>query len=149
MAALFTGIVRAPLTGVVLIIEMTGNYQQMLPLLVACFAAYAVAEYLRDIPIYEALLMRDLQRNGVTSRHAKPVVAEYTVESGSQYDGKLVRELGLPPGCILVRCQYEQQEVVPTADTILRANMRMTVVVPPHATHALATIREGCDPFNE
>lgn len=149
MAALFTGIVRAPLTGVVLIIEMTGNYHQMLPLLVACFAAYAVAEYLRDIPIYEALLMRDLQRNGVTSRHAKPVVAEYTVEAGAEYEGKMVRDLGWPAGCILVRCQYDQREIVPTANTVLLANMRITVVVPPQAANALAIIREGCDPFNE
>src|SRR5579871_1034842 len=37
MAAYFTAIVRAPLTGIILIIEMTGNYAQMLPLLVACF----------------------------------------------------------------------------------------------------------------
>src|SRR5206468_3257889 len=59
MAAYFTAIVRAPLTGVVLIIEMTGNYEQMLPLLISCFCAYAVAEYLRSLPIYEALLERD------------------------------------------------------------------------------------------
>lgn len=56
MAAYFTAIVRAPLTGIVLIIEMTGNYEQMLPLLASCFCAYAVAEYLKDVPIYEALL---------------------------------------------------------------------------------------------
>lgn len=38
MAAYFTAIVRAPLTGIMLIIEMTGNYSLMLPLLVSCFA---------------------------------------------------------------------------------------------------------------
>ncbi len=54
MAAYFAAIVRAPLTGIMLIIEMTGNYSQMLPLLVACFCAYAVAEFLKDLPIYEA-----------------------------------------------------------------------------------------------
>ena len=64
MAAYFTAIVRAPLTGIVLIVEMTGNYEQMLPLLVTCFCAYAVAEGLKDIPIYEALLERDLSRAG-------------------------------------------------------------------------------------
>jgi H+/Cl- antiporter ClcA len=39
-----------------LIVEMTGNYSQMLPLLVSCFCAYAVTEYVKDLPIYEALL---------------------------------------------------------------------------------------------
>lgn len=64
MAALFTGVVRAPLTGVVLMIEMTGNYALILPLLAACFAALVVADRLHDLPIYEALLERDLRRLG-------------------------------------------------------------------------------------
>ena len=58
MGALLTAIVRAPLTGIVLMIELTGQYDFMLPLLVSCFAAYGVAEALRDAPIYEALRER-------------------------------------------------------------------------------------------
>lgn len=60
MAAYFTAIVRAPLTGIVLIAEMTGGYSLILPLLAASLSAYAVAEFLRDTPIYEALLERSL-----------------------------------------------------------------------------------------
>jgi CIC family chloride channel protein len=62
MGALFTAIVRAPLTGIVLIIELTGKYDFMLPLLVSCFAAYGVAEAFRDTPIYEALRERTARR---------------------------------------------------------------------------------------
>ena len=58
MGALFTAIVRAPLTGIVLMIELTGTYDFMLPLLVSSFVAYGVAEGLRDQPIYEALRER-------------------------------------------------------------------------------------------
>ncbi len=58
MGALFTAIVRAPLTGIVLMVELTGIYDFMLPLLVSCLAAYGVAEGLRDTPIYEALRLR-------------------------------------------------------------------------------------------
>ena len=58
MGALLTAIVRAPLTGIVLMIELTGQYDFMLPLLVSCLAAYGVAEALRDRPIYEALRER-------------------------------------------------------------------------------------------
>ncbi|HEX3729404.1 MAG TPA: H(+)/Cl(-) exchange transporter ClcA [Opitutaceae bacterium] len=58
MGAALTAIVRAPLTGIVLMIELTGEYDFMLPLLVSCFAAYGVAEALRDRPIYEALRER-------------------------------------------------------------------------------------------
>jgi len=58
MGALLTAIVRAPLTGIVLMIELTGKYDFMLPLLAACLVAYGVAEALRDPPIYEALRLR-------------------------------------------------------------------------------------------
>jgi chloride channel protein, CIC family len=63
MAAYFTGVVRAPLTGIVLMIEMTGNYALILPLFAACFSALLIADGLNDLPIYEALLERDLQKS--------------------------------------------------------------------------------------
>jgi len=58
MGAIFTATVRAPLTGIVLMIELTGQYGYMLPLLVSGLAAYGVAEALGDRPIYEALRER-------------------------------------------------------------------------------------------
>jgi CIC family chloride channel protein len=69
MGALLTAIVRAPLTGIVLMIELTGEYDFMLPLLVSCFAAYGIAEAMNDIPIYEAL--RERSKHG-----AHPPAAE-------------------------------------------------------------------------
>jgi CIC family chloride channel protein len=62
MGGLLTSIVRAPLTGIVLMIELTGKYDFMLPLLVCCLVAYGVAEALRDEPIYEALRERAAAR---------------------------------------------------------------------------------------
>jgi CIC family chloride channel protein len=58
MGGLFTAIVRAPLTGLILMIELTGVYDFMLPLLVTCFAAYGVAEALGVPPVYEELRLR-------------------------------------------------------------------------------------------
>lgn len=72
MGALLTAIVRAPLTGIVLMIELTGKYDFMLPLLVSCLAAYGVAEALRDAPIYEALRTRSLQSRPVEQPTASP-----------------------------------------------------------------------------
>lgn len=58
MGGLLTAIVRAPMTGIVLMIELTGKYDFMLPLLVCNLVAYGVAEALHDVPIYEALRER-------------------------------------------------------------------------------------------
>jgi CIC family chloride channel protein len=58
MAAFFTAVVRAPLTGIILVIEMTGGYTQLLPMLAACFIAMLVPALLRDPPIYDSLRRR-------------------------------------------------------------------------------------------
>ena len=55
MAAFFTAVVRAPVTGIILVIEMTGTFTQFLPMLGACFAAMLVPTLLRDPPIYDSL----------------------------------------------------------------------------------------------
>lgn len=60
MGALFTAIVRAPLTGIILMLELTRTYDFMLPLLVSCLCAYGVAEALGNTPIYEALRQRSM-----------------------------------------------------------------------------------------
>lgn len=144
MAAYFTAIVRAPLTGVVLIIEMTGNYEQMLPLLISCFFAYAVAEYLKDLPIYEVLLERDLLHDGHKISLAQPVVMDFTIQEGAPFEGKLVRSLGLPAGCILVRCSNGKREWIPKANTRLEANMRITAVIESDAADGIHLLRNGC-----
>jgi chloride channel protein, CIC family len=144
MAAYFTAIVRAPLTGVVLIIEMTGNYEQMLPLLVSCFFAYAIAEALKDLPIYEVLLERDLWQDGNGANLEQPIVMDFTVQDGSPFEGKPVRLLGLPAGCILVRCSNGRREWVPKANTRLETNMRISAVIGPEATDGISILRKGC-----
>jgi CIC family chloride channel protein len=145
MAAYFAAVVRAPLTGLVLILEMTGDYNQMLPLIIACFSAYALAEQLGDLPIYEKLLERDLLRGGRAPHSEGSVVIEMEVEPGSPFEGKLVRELGLPPGCILVHCWDGAHEWVPTAASRLEAHTRLTAVIAPEAHGASDLLREGCE----
>lgn len=144
MAAYFTAIVRAPLTGIMLILEMTGNYSQMLPLLVSCFCAYAVTEFLKDLPIYEALLERDLKRGGEVHLLKEPVVVEFTIQTDAPFVGLEVRSLGLPSGCILVRCSDGKREWLPKANTRLQANMRITAMVAPEASSGLEILRQGC-----
>ena len=144
MAAYFTAIVRAPLTGILLITEMTGSYEQMLPLLAGSFCAYAVAEYLRDLPIYEALLQRDLSRGGIPNLHAEPIIAEFEIDPDAPFAGKLVQELGLPAGCVLVRCQIDGREWVPTAGTRLQSHMRISALIAPEAENGLEMLQSGC-----
>ena len=65
MAALFTGVVRAPVTGIVLVTEMTANVTMLLPMILACFAAMLVPTLLGDQPIYDVLRERLVPRRAV------------------------------------------------------------------------------------
>lgn len=66
MGAFFAAVVRAPLTGIILTTEMTGNFTQILPLMVTCMAATLTAHGLGTRPVYTALLERELKHLGVT-----------------------------------------------------------------------------------
>ena len=59
MGAVFAGIVRAPMTSVLIVFEMTGGYGLVLPLMIANMSAFALARHWRPIPVYEALLAQD------------------------------------------------------------------------------------------
>ncbi len=58
MAAFFTGVVQAPVTGIVLVTEMTAAFTTLLPMLAACFGAMVVANLTRTQPIYDTLRER-------------------------------------------------------------------------------------------
>jgi CIC family chloride channel protein len=59
MGAVFAGIIRAPITSVLIIFEMTGSYGLILPLMISNMTAFALARHFRSVPIYEALLHQD------------------------------------------------------------------------------------------
>jgi chloride channel protein, CIC family len=71
MAAFFTGVVRAPLTGIVLVTEMTASATMLLPMLVACFAAMLVPILLRNAPIYESLREHTLRGERVLQQQTQ------------------------------------------------------------------------------
>jgi CIC family chloride channel protein len=58
MAAFFTGVVQAPVTGIVLVIEMTASFTMLLPMIAAGFAAMLVPNLLHGVPIYDSLRER-------------------------------------------------------------------------------------------
>lgn len=58
MGALFAATVRAPITGVVLVVEMTQNYSLILPMMITCITSTTVMQLAKNKPIYTQLLLR-------------------------------------------------------------------------------------------
>lgn len=59
MGGMFSAIVRSPLTGIILILEMTSEFTLLLPLMTVSILAYAVPEFAYNRPVYDALLDAD------------------------------------------------------------------------------------------
>lgn len=144
MAALLTGSVRAPLTGVVLIVEMTAEYNLLFALLLGCFAAHATAELLRARPIYEALLERDLRSSGHRPQGAPEIlVIEVLVETDSKLAGRRLKEVDFPPGTRVAAVARGSREIVPEGNTRLQPGDLITVTIEGDAAIASAWMHEA------
>ena len=68
MGAFFTAVVRVPVTAIIIIFEMTADFNLVLPLMIACAVAYIVAESVSPASLYEHLL----EANGIELTEAHP-----------------------------------------------------------------------------
>jgi H+/Cl- antiporter ClcA len=69
MAGFFTAIVRAPLTGIFLLVEMTGSWVQILPIATVSIVSFYTANLLKSEPVYGSLL--DMILNEKHTPHIK------------------------------------------------------------------------------
>lgn len=59
MGTLFAGIIRAPMTSVFMIFEITQDYQILVPLMVANMLSFVISRRYQPVPLYHALLHQD------------------------------------------------------------------------------------------
>ncbi len=78
MAAFFTATVRAPITGLILVTEMTATVIMLPPMLLACAVAMLVASVLRSEPIYDSLTARAVRNTRINA--SEELTAEKAVQ---------------------------------------------------------------------
>jgi H+/Cl- antiporter ClcA len=124
MAGYFTAIVRAPITGVVLLLEMTGSFVNLLPLLVVSLIAYVVADLLKSKPIYDSLLENLVNGKAVAMKKesAGKITVEFIVQYGSPASGQAVKDLHFPKNCLLIAVRREGKDIIPSGDTVIQAD---------------------------
>jgi H+/Cl- antiporter ClcA len=122
MAGYFAAVVRSPITGTILITEMTGTFSHLLSLAIVSIAAYIVADILGSKPIYEALLEKILHNQGekisIGNKKNKAIL-EFAVCMGSDLDGKQIKEVKWPSRCLLVAVKRGEDEIIPKGDTVI------------------------------
>jgi len=108
MAGYLTAIVRAPLTSIVLIFEMTGNLSYLLPLSIVCLITYSIPNYLKSLPIYEYLLERLMEREHIaTSKDGEKMTMSIVVEIGSEIENKKIKEVEFPKGMLIINKLFD------------------------------------------
>ncbi|MBQ8919012.1 MAG: ClC family H(+)/Cl(-) exchange transporter [Acidaminococcaceae bacterium] len=124
MAAFFTASVRAPITGTVLISEMTGSFSHLMILGMASAIAYIVAQLCGSQPIYEAMLLRSLESRSTpepdTVKKERNIV-EVPVSSGSMIENKKVKDIPWPAHTLLVDVKRGSRQLIPESSTVIRA----------------------------
>lgn len=137
MAGYFTAIVRAPITGIILLFEMSGSVSQMLSLAIVSVTAYIVATLLKSEPIYESLLERILTSNkrsssGNISSNIKgsgqKVLSNFIIMNGSVLEDKMVQDITWPDNCLLVALERDGKERIPKGKTRLMAGDALTTM---------------------
>lgn len=122
MAAFFTGVVRAPVTGAVLILEMSGNFNHFSGLVAGCMAAFVFGDLIRSRSVYDVLLERILKKNPAPYRAEKgrKAILEIPVAAGSEMSHRLIKNVAWPAGCLVVGVMRGDAELIPNGDTELR-----------------------------
>ena len=121
MAVFFTAFVRAPITGLCLVFELTGQIQNMLPALIGIVIAMLVAEVCRTEPGYENNLHGFIRDEGFEGRDRTIRVTARVME-GSLADGAKINKLIWPSdGLVVGITAADGADVVATGGTRLSA----------------------------
>ena len=144
MVGMFSAIVGAPATGVILITEMTGDLQNFFPLVIVGLISYMVADATGTSPIYDLLLDRLMSKdrdkdnkldeeeiayqNKLKKRASKKVIIESDVYIGSPADGNKIKELSLPEGSLVISLVRHGKEIIPSGETIIKGGDYLVVL---------------------
>lgn len=131
MAGYFSAIVRAPITGIILISEMNGSFSHLLALSAVSLIAYLVPDLLHCPPVYDGLLHRLLSRMNPckeTSLTGEKVLVEGMIFHGSEAEGLKVSEIPWPRTSLLVSLMRGEAEFVPRGETMLSAGDKIVVL---------------------
>jgi len=132
MAAFFTAVVKAPVTGSILITEMTGSFEHLLSLITVSMTAYLVNDILRTGPIYEKLLEQAVvkkSRTNFSGGDKRKMIIEAVVGLGSKLDGKKIKDIPWPNRCLLVSIRRGESEIIPNGNTKITVGDYLFVLV--------------------
>lgn len=132
MAGFFSSIVRAPITSIVLIFELTGNMNNLLPVATVSLISYATANLIGVNPLYEMLLERI-----INTEHEKPkfhstdekILKTYIVPVGSKISRKTISNIDWGKHCLVVSIERNGVSITPKGDTVIKDGDELVILI--------------------
>ena len=132
MAGYLTASVKAPITGVILIMEMTGNFSYLFMLIIVSTGTYILTELLSMEPIYEILLERLISgkkdANEKVPLESRIVTILIHVGIDSEFDNKKVKDLKLPKKVLIVGIRSGGKEFIPNGETVVKSGDQLVIM---------------------
>ena len=118
MAGFFAATVRSPITGIVLLAEMSGSTESLVAMIIVSLIAYAVPTLLGNEPIYESLYDRLLldKNQEYVKKPSKHVLSEYIVPLDCNYINFKIKDIPFPKNAIVVSVIRNGKYIIPTED---------------------------------
>lgn len=126
MAGYFTAIGKAPLTAILLVTEMVGGLNQLMPLAVVSLTAYVTADLLGVAPIYESLLEK-ISPDSDDAVIDKPFSFVHAVETDSTLAGKAIKDIQWPHDILVSSLRRGNELIFPHGETILRVGDHLII----------------------
>lgn len=146
MAGVLSAAVKAPITSILLIAEMSGSLVHLLPVAACSFLALLVSDFLKTEPIYEALLERFVEKNGKKLPvEEKGDLREFSVAQGSSLCRKMVKQITWPKGVLIVNIQRGDKEIIPQGDTVLLPGDYLIVLTADGTDPEIQSYMEKCN----
>jgi CIC family chloride channel protein len=146
-SSFFAGVAHAPVTGIVLGIEIGWDIGLTLPLMAACSMSALVASRLRTASIYTLKLEeRGIDVEAVRRGGRIPTpealrggrLETFVIAPNDPRGGMAVRDLGLPDGVVLVALRRGTTTEAPNGASVLLEGDRVTAFLDPEAEPAFA-----------
>jgi H+/Cl- antiporter ClcA len=118
MAGFFAATVRSPITGIVLLAEMSGSTESLVAMIIVSLIAYVVPTLLGNEPIYESLYDRLLLKKNqeFVKKPSKHVMSEYLVPLDCNYINFKIKDIPFPKNAIVVSVIRNGKYIIPTED---------------------------------
>lgn len=130
MAGFFAATVRSPITGVVLIAEMSGSTESLVAMIIVSLIAYVVPTLLGNEPIYESLYDRLLlnKNREFVKKPSKHVLSEYLVPLDCNYINFKIKDIPFPKNAIVVSVIRNGKYVIPSEDFHIKYSDQVQVL---------------------